>query len=963
MVRVFIILLMALVWAWPVTAAPPTADWRTLETEHYRFHYPEPYEASARRAASWAEALFDPVAAQVGYRPDGRIDVLVVDPTNSANGFAIPLPGRSHIGLYTTPPASDSLLGHYSDWSEVLMAHEQVHVSHLARPVRHQPEAFLGRFLAPAASAHLATVPFWAIEGYATWLEGELTGTGRPHNDAVAAVVRRWALAGELPDYAEISGRSGDWMQSTLAYVYGAAFFDWLAAEYGEQAFADVWARLTARERRGFEDAFRGVFGDPPRELYQRFVAETVHQALEIEQATEQWHEGEIWQEFDWETGRPAIAPGGERLAVVERDRERASVLRVLKIDDNEDRFRRWERRQQRMLEADPEDVKAVRPDSLPRQSLAELSARQGEDMRDPRWTADGETLVFTRRSPGFHGFLHADIWAWDVGEDQLERVTRRANLHRPDPIPGTGEAVAVRYRHGFSELVRVDLETGEVTSLEGPSLEVVHDLPRVGPEGEYLVYLRHEAGRWRLVERRMDSGAERTLESAGPGGYLTEPEWSPDGEAVYFAAGEDNHVDLWRHERERDRTRRLTRARGLPSGPAPVPGEDRILYRSLEIDGWHLRSLDTAERYDDPPGESGLEHVTGDVSREGEGPPERVVPQPVLTEDSAYGLGPQRAGAFLVWRWSHADQALDAGVRGGDPVGRLDWLLAGSGSRHGAEEGVVAALRWRGWPAEFEGGLVYETLDPDAQREGSTPLPDAWRENRAGAWAGSGWEWQTGPLQFRTEGGIGAHDFSGPVIEEDRRSWVYADGWQSLDLQRGDWRLRQDARAGGLGGDTGDREWNLWRARLGLAGGYEGLELGISGARTRIDGEPGEGEQLRLGGQPGTVGAERVRPFRIAEPALFAGSLTGMYHETRELRLGGELGGLFFRRHRMSETGFGEGDWLRMRGLRVESPVPGGLIPVPEARGVRGELGVAQVMDPPLERSVRAWLNLRYTW
>ena len=957
--RIVAVALGMLLWAAPALAEPPTANWRTLETEHYRFHYPEPYEASARRTAAWAEALFDPVAAHVGYWPEGRTDVLVADPFAAANGFAVPLPDRSRIGIYTTPPASDSFLGHYSDWSEVLMGHEQAHVAHLARPVRHQPEAFLGQFMIPAAGAHLVTVPFWAIEGYATWLEGEFTGTGRPHQDAAHALIRRWALAGELPTYDQIARRSDDWMGSNLGYIFGAAYFEWLAAEYGEESFADVWARLTARERRSFDSAFEGVFGDRPRALYQRFLAEATHHALEREGAVEDWHEGEVWQEFEWNTGRPAVAPDGERLALVERDRDQASVLRVLEIHDNEARFRRWERRQERILEADPEDVKAVRPDSLGRQSLAELSSRQGEDMHDPRWTPDGESLVFTRRSPGFHGFLHSDIWSWNVADDQLERVTRRANLHRPDPIPGTNQVVAVRYQYGFSELVQVDLDSGEVDTLDGPSLKVVHDLPRAGPDGERLVYMRHEAGRWHLVKRERASGNERILKRAGEGGYLTEPEWSPDGETVYFAAGEDGYVNLWRQDLEQDERTRLTRARGLPSGPSPLPDENRLLYRSLELDGWHLRSLDTGNGHQAISDEEASKGFP--PRREGQGL-ESIIPEPILAEDSAYGLGPQRAGAFLAWRWSHADQALDVGVRGGDPVGRLDWLLAGSGSRHGAEQGVIGALRWRGWPAEFEGGLVHESLDPDAQRQGTEPLPEAWKEDRTGAWAGSGWQWRTGPLSMRTEGGIAAHDFSGPA-GEDRRSWVYADGWQDLRLKRGDWSLRQHAQAGGLGGGTGDRDWNLWRLRLGVAGGLEGLELGLDAERTRMDGEPEDGEQLRLGGQPGTVSADRVRPFRITDPALFAGTLHGTHHESRELRIGGEFGGFFLRRHRMSTTDFGEGDWLRMRGFQVENPLPDGLLPVPELRGIKGSVGVAQVMDPPLERSVRAWLNLRYTW
>src|SRR5271169_1528149 len=80
----------------------PAARWRTLATPHYRVHYPEPYAAWARRAAAWLEAVRDRTGAEIGFTPEGVVDVVVSDPEADANGEALPLRGWPRLVLWTT---------------------------------------------------------------------------------------------------------------------------------------------------------------------------------------------------------------------------------------------------------------------------------------------------------------------------------------------------------------------------------------------------------------------------------------------------------------------------------------------------------------------------------------------------------------------------------------------------------------------------------------------------------------------------------------------------------------------------------------------------------------------------------------------------------------------------------------------------------------------------------------------
>src|SRR6185436_13020208 len=193
---------------------------------HFRLHYPAPAEAWTRHAAARLEAIRERVAAEVGYAPPEVVDVLVADPQAAANGEAIPILGWPRLVLWTTPPPADSEIGHYGDWADLLVTHEEAHLAHLLRPSRNPLRRAL-EGVAPVGPIPLGA-PRWVVEGYATVVEGRLTGSGRPHGLLRAAILRRWAQAGKLPAYGALSGGAESWRGLSMAYLTGSAYLEWL---------------------------------------------------------------------------------------------------------------------------------------------------------------------------------------------------------------------------------------------------------------------------------------------------------------------------------------------------------------------------------------------------------------------------------------------------------------------------------------------------------------------------------------------------------------------------------------------------------------------------------------------------------------------------------------------------------------------------------------------------------------
>src|SRR6185369_2471481 len=97
----------------------------------------------------------------------------------------------------------------------------------------------------------------------------------------------------------------------------------------------------------------------------------------------------------------------------------------------------------------------------------------------------------------------------------------------------------------GFSQIVRVDLQTEAVSPLTEPAVDVVYDRPRVSPDGRHVAYARHREGSWRLVVQEVEGGG--TADLAPPAeGTVSSPAWSADGRTLYAVVGLRGFIDLY---------------------------------------------------------------------------------------------------------------------------------------------------------------------------------------------------------------------------------------------------------------------------------------------------------------------------------------------------------------------------------------------------------------------------------
>ena len=871
--------------ALPATAAAqiprPHLDWRTAETPHFRFHYPAEAERWTLDLATRMESVRDAVTALVGGGPRQRVTIVVEDPLNISNGSAWPLLDRPAIYLWPTPANARSSVGHSRGWAEELAVHELAHIAHLTRPPRNRRQRLFWR-LSPLPLGPVARrAPRWAFEGYATYVEGRLTGSGRPYGAARAAALRQWALEGALPSYAELNG-AGGYRGGEMAYLAGSAFFEWLIARTGEESLPRVWRRLSARETRSFDQAFAGVYGGSPAALYGRFTAELTGRALAAERELGADSAGTgalVLGPRGYGYDDPDVSPDGTRLAVRVRGRDRPGP--VLVVRTAADTVTARERRaRERILERDPEDVLAVEYLPRPHRVVARLEPDQEAGYEEPRFFADGARVLVTRWTGRADGSVRADLYEWTLDGGRVRRLTNGAGVRGADPAPDGRRAVAVRCSYGVCDLVTVGLRGGEVTVIAPGSVDRVFDRPRFSPDGRTVAVSVQESGRWRLrlydVAGAGGAAASRDVPVPDPASRY-EPEFTRDGRELLVTSERGGVQRIEAIDVATGAARVLTAVSGAAAAPAAA-GDSTVYFVNLRSRGLELRRVTFAAARAPAPvvRDSGLApalpvRATAVADTFARGP---------VSASRPYGLGP-RGLRYVPSQSGGRDGSLYAvALVSADPVSRLTLVAQGGLGDRGTWRGGSAGAALRVWRPEVGAELFSVQHQPSRAPAATGLVPDVARYTggTAAVTLLNSYGWRTARYHVGASTGrldASALDAAG-ALDGAARTLGFAEYAGSYQLALRGVRLGASTAVHGSAGRTGG---DAWRRGIGtLEGRAEvvGVTLAARGTLGATGGRVPAVEQFAAGGIDVPFVDPAVLAQRIAVPTLPVGFAAG---------------------------------------------------------------------------------------
>lgn len=672
---------------------PPDAEWSTFDTEHFRIIFTDGLEPLARRTADRAERAFAQLASGFVAPPRERIEVLIANNTDYSNGFASPFP-RNRIVLYAHPPADEPTLAYYTDWLDLLVLHELVHIFHMD----HAGEPWKAlRFLfgrQPVLFPQIFT-PGWMIEGLATYFESEYTFSGRVRGTMYDMVLRSAILEGAFFSLDRATLDPVSWPGASTRYIYGALFVDHLARRFGPEKISEFIIalgsrllpyRLDATARQVFGVTLSDAWRSWEEELRQRYAA--VAEAVRTQGVTEP----EILTEEGYLAYFPRYSPDGSAIAYAASTGREESALRLLESDG--------------------------RSRTITRRSTTGAAA----------WLPGSDELLYSQLDFVGPYRVLSDLYRAGTARGE-RRLTEGARIWSPDPHPDGDRSIAVLDAAGTNALGIIDHDAGTLEALTQPDLDIYWSAPRFSPEGDRIAVSRWQDEFFDVVI--LDGNGRLLHQVTRDRAVDSNPAWSPDGRYLLFASDRTGISNLYAFELE---TGLLWQVTNLLSGafqPDISPDGSSIVFSLYRSDGYHIARIPfDPERWWRAPLPAA----------------DRFDPAPAR-EIEAQPIGPIRPyyawSTLLPTSWSTVARtdpglgwALGVALAGEDVIGRHLWSASALGYLNHQRLDAGAAYRYRGWgnPVLDLGAEQLWSVQAHASDEDPSATGDLLRRDREGA-------------------------------------------------------------------------------------------------------------------------------------------------------------------------------------------------------------------------------------
>ncbi len=220
----------------PAVLFSPDLEWKSIKTEHFWIHYHQGLEAEAMRLALLAEKTHRRLSPAQRWDPFFRTDVILVDNTDSANGFSTPYP-FNRVQIFVTRPELDSVLNNFGDWLDLVFTHEYTHTLNLDE-INGLPS--VTRYTLGRACFPNIFLPIWMTEGNAVYSESRLAPFGRNNSTYTDMIMRMEYTDGNFKSITEASHFPRRWPTGSVPYLYGGLFVDYLEKKYGSGRFSAV---------------------------------------------------------------------------------------------------------------------------------------------------------------------------------------------------------------------------------------------------------------------------------------------------------------------------------------------------------------------------------------------------------------------------------------------------------------------------------------------------------------------------------------------------------------------------------------------------------------------------------------------------------------------------------------------------------------------------------------------------
>ena len=528
----------------------PDLTWRTMETPHFRITFHGGLEQIAEETALVAEDIWVEMTEELQYDPERKTEVVLVDNTDSANGYAMTLPVNT-IVIYVTAPQEGSTLDNYEDWNDAILTHEYTHILHIDT-VEGIPKA-LRKVLGRVVSVNRVS-PGWIVEGHATLQETRHTPGGRGRSTLVDMIKRMSVLEDQFPPLGNLDGYQSQWPGGNLRYLFGQDFQQYIADTKGEKVWTDFfhvyggWVPWALPEKRVFGERLLPLYHDWKSHLDARYAAQAARIEAEGLTGFRLLSDGEDL------CAAPTFSPDGRRIVWACSDPGTGSGIFVAHGDGSE-----------------PREV---------------MDQRFGSDFA---WRADSEAFAFSSLHVVDRFNAYYDVYLWTMGEG-LSTLTSGERARNPAFSPDGRELLVIKNKAQNNDLARVTVD-GRVTPLTAHSDHTQLSTPRFSPDGRHLV-----VSLWRGGQRDLwifDADGEPVRRVTADLANDLDPWWSPDGQRLYFSSDRTGVYNIYAVDLETERLWQVSNVLGGAFGPSVNADESALVFESYSANGFDIAMMD----------------------------------------------------------------------------------------------------------------------------------------------------------------------------------------------------------------------------------------------------------------------------------------------------------------------------------------------------------------------------------
>ena len=538
------------VWVWMLLSTAqaasfdPDLKWRTLKTPHFNITFHQGEAALAEEVAGIAEAVFEKMTAELGTIPKRPTELVLIDPTDMANGYATSMPVNT-IVIFVTAPNESSVLSQYADWNDAILTHEFTHTLHLDT-IEGLPK-LLRLALGRVVNIH-RTSPGWTIEGLATLQETRHTTGGRGRSNVADMIKRMAVLEDEFPPLGNMDGFQIDPPAGNLRYLFGQDFQQYIADSVGEK----VWTKWLHAygggvpywlpTKRVFGKRLVPMYKDWRSHLQEKYAA----QAVKIRGRGET--EIRLISDGVASCMGPTWSPNGKKLVYSCAHPVDGASIKVLKHNKTEPK-----------------------------------TAIKGAFAQDFTWRADSKAFFFSATHTVDSFNLYDDLYYHKLGHKKAKLLTRGKRVRQPTLSPDGRDLVMVRNKLQQNQLARftVDQHLDTFTKLSDHT-QLAN--PVFSPDGRYLALSVWEHGVRDIWIYDPEGKPYRRV--TADAAHDMDPVWSADGRWLYFSSDRSGVFNIYAVNLADESVHQLTNVLGGAFHPAPHPSGDRIAFESFSNNG-----------------------------------------------------------------------------------------------------------------------------------------------------------------------------------------------------------------------------------------------------------------------------------------------------------------------------------------------------------------------------------------